>query len=94
MIGFPQGRNLIIFQLNVAFLAAELFTFHINELAALVVRHMVTDTAAIGLQRFGMNIMGKVDRRPPQLAKNILVRQDVICLLCIRNRPGGQTEQS
>ncbi len=94
MIGFPQSRNLVVWQSDVAFLAGELFTFCINKLAALVVGHMVADTAAIGLQRFGVNLMGKGDRRPPQLAKNILVRQDVFRLLCNRNRPGGQTEQS
>jgi len=78
VISFAQGRTLIFLALFVAFFAAELFTFHINQPADLLVRHMVADTAAIGLQGLGMNVVGKFDRRPSQLAENILVRQGVL----------------
>ena len=57
VIGFPQGRNLILFPSTVAFRAAELFTFHINKFAAVLVLHMMTDATAFRLQLIGMHIM-------------------------------------
>ncbi len=81
VISFAQRRTLIFLALFVAFFTAELFTFHINQQSAFFVRHVVANTAAIGLQGLGMNIVGEFHRRAPQLAENIFVRQGVLRLL-------------
>ena len=79
---FSQGGFVMDFLETVAFLAAQLLTLDIDEPAGLIILHMVTDTAARIRQRFGMNVMGEADRRSSQFAKNILVSQIVLGLLC------------
>ena len=94
MKGFPQGRFVIVLPADVAFQAAELFTLPINEFAGWVVLHMVTDAASSLIKRFGMNLMGESDRRPSQLAKNILISQIVLSILGTGNVPSCNAAQN
>ena len=91
--GLSERGDVVFFSVIVTFLAAALFSFDVYEPAGLVFRHMMTLTAADGWVAGGMELMGKRDLRPSQVAEDIVMGQDIVGFLGHRPLPPDGTNQ-
>ena len=92
--GLSEGRNAIFLLQTMTFRAVALVAFNVCEPTGFIVRCVMAHAAAFIAQAFSVAFMGKNDRRPPQLAEDIFMRQNIFVLLGHGRLPPDQTRQN